>query len=87
MGDIELLDIQGLDRGVDEVADNSCGSILDCVFCCLKLLVGFVHGVPSSIFGALGGTLSRAFGVVCGVGSFVFSIVKDAPSENLVQVE
>ena len=87
MCDIELLDVQGLDRGVDEIADNGGGGVLDCIFCCLELLLCFVDGIPSSILGALSGTLSRTFGVARGVGSFVFSIVQDTSSEDLVQVD
>ena len=87
MRNIKLLDVQGLDRGVYEVADNGGGRVLDRVLCCLDLLVDFVYGVPGSILGGLRGTLSRVLGVLCGVGSFVLSIVKDTPSEDLVQVE
>ena len=87
MCDIELLDVQGLDRGVDEIADNGGGRILDCVFCGLEVLLGFVDRVPGSILCVLRGALSRAFGVVGGIRSFVFSIVKDTPSEDLVQVD
>ena len=87
MCNIELLDVQGLDCGIYEVADNGGGRVLDRVLCCLELLVSFVYGVSGSILGALRSTLSRVFGVVCGVGSFVLGIVNDTPSENLVQVE
>ena len=87
MCDIELLNVQSLDRGVDEIANNGSGGVLDCVFSCLEFLVGFIDSVPSSIFGVLGSTLSGALGVVRSVGSLVFSIVKDTPSEDLVQVD
>ena len=87
MCDVELLDVQGLDRGVDEVADNGSGGVFDCVFCCLELLLGLVDSVPSSVLGVLRGTLSCVFGVVGGIGSFVFGIVQDTPSKNLVQVD
>lgn len=87
MCNVKLLDVQGLDCGVYEVADNGGGRVLDRVLCCLDLLVDFVHGIPGSILGALRSTLSRVLGVFCGVGSFVLSIIKDTPSENLVQVE
>ena len=87
MCDIELLNIQSLDRGIDEIVDNGSGGILDGVFSCLEFLVGFIHSVPSSIFGVLGGTLSRALGVIRGVGGLIFCIVKNTPSEDLVQVD
>ena len=58
MRNIKLLDVQGLDRGVYEVADNGGGRVLDRVLCCLDLLVDFVYGVPGSILGGLRGTLS-----------------------------
>ncbi len=87
MCNIELLDIQGLDCGVDKVTDNSGSSVFDSIFCCLEILFCLVHGISGGILGVLRSTLSCAFGAFCGVGSCVFGVVKDTPSEYVVQVE
>ena len=71
MRDVELLDIQGLDCGVDKVTDNSGSSVFYGIFSCLEVLFCLVHSIPGGILGVLRSTLSCACGAFCSVGSCV----------------